>query len=135
MNWDWDDEGARRQPARQHRALFVSSMYNMGRLFEIDHFSVKKSAITHSIRLLQNKIRECAISLLIMNTRAFLSLIVGINPGESAKTAQSHEVPPKGGGPALSLVEGGLVQTGGRAVLRLDPRPPPDQCDQRTRSS
>ena len=40
---------------------------------------------------------------------------------KSSKTAQSHEVPPKGGGPALSLVEGGLVQTGGRAVLRLPP--------------
>ena len=77
------DQGRHAPLAPASRAL-SSSTYNMGRTFEIDHFSVKKSAITHSIRLLQNKIRECAISLLIMNTRAFLSLIVGINPAESA---------------------------------------------------
>jgi hypothetical protein len=66
----------------------------------------KKSAITQAIRLQQNKIRQCAISLLIMNTRAFLPLFVGINLAAVVENAQSHEVPPKGGGPALSISRG-----------------------------
>ncbi len=73
------------RPAPASRALFFVYYIIWAEFSKSTACALKKSAITHSIRLLQNKIRECAISLLIMNTRAFLSLIVGINLAKALK--------------------------------------------------